>query len=1151
MTKTTTTRIVIAIAICLTANLRASAQFSGGSGTSNDPFVITTAAQLATLATLVNTADNIYYDKYYILQSDINLSAYGANWNGGKGWISIGIYNYSNNGFSGVFDGNYKTITGLYINDPIGYETGLFAYIKNNGVVKNLGLENVNITGDEFVGSIAGNIYYGSIIRCYATGNIKAHEWVGGLVGSVTSSEILNSYSACNVTATGWERTGGIAGILGNATVTGCYSTGNISGGEDAGGITGWAYNSTISYCAALNQKISVRHSEPLLGRIVGFNLNSILAGNIAYAGMLNTEGNSVWGNTGLDHKDGLSVSKSEINADGTLGGRFTPPVWTTQNGKLPGLFGKVADMPMYLAFPAFSGGDGSESNPYLITTAYQLAVLAINVNDVNNAYYDKHYKLENNIFLHDYGSGYNSGKGWFPIGKHNTEDTNYGFHGVFDGNFKKIMGLYINNNTNDCCLGLFGVTRNNAVIKNLGVEFVNINAQQATAVGAVVGNPQNTTITACYSTGIIRGRESVGGIVGNAYDNINISDCYSSCEIIGSGGRIGGVAGWIYDDSNLSNCYSTANVIGNNNVGGIAGQILNSTLSNCAALNPRVSGNEATTGRVVGNNVSSDINSNIGYMEMLNINGTTYWMNTGLEDRDGLDISKQEVNDNGTLGERFMPPVWTTQNGRLPGLFGATADIPPHLLILSFPDGDGSESNPYVINTAAQFAALATAVNSGNTDFNSKNYKLGNDIDLSEYGEQYNGGKGWIPVGYYFWPNNHRFFGNFDGDGRVISGLYINDDDRNNIGLFGTVTGNIKNVAIENVNITGYYTVGAVVGFSSGNVSNCYSTGSVKGDQYVGGIIGTISEGEVSNCYSTCEVSGEFSVGGIAGELYDYGSLYNSAALNPSVKATDYDAGRVAGNVGMSPIGNNIAFVGMLNNAGHTSWDNVGSHASDGEDISKESISADGTLGNRFTSPVWITQNGKLPGFRKTNDLPQHLHLDGMVYITTVVLKRGYIGEEYTELLTAEGSTPITWTLETGSLPSGVTLAANGTISGTPTTEGAFTFTVKATNSIGSDIKGLEIIIGAVDIDQLRIKNYELRVFPNPTTGHLTISPAGGGQGVDDLGIENVEIYDMTGRCVGANLCVRPDGTIDISHLPNGLYILKIGNQTIKITKK
>ena len=84
---------------------------------------------------------------------------------------------------------------------------------------------------------------------------------------------------------------------------------------------------------------------------------------------------------------------------------------------------------------------------------------------------------------------------------------------------------------------------------------------------------------------------------------------------------------------------------------------------------------------------------------------------------------------------------------------------------------------------------------------------------------------------------------------------------------------------------------------------------------------------------------------------------------------------------------------------------------------------------------------------------------------ITTTTLSGGKVGEAYSQTLAATGTAPITWSIESGNLPAGLTLSGD-TISGTPTTAGTFTFTVKAGNSVGNDTKKLSIVIQAAPVE-------------------------------------------------------------------------------------
>jgi hypothetical protein len=110
------------------------------------------------------------------------------------------------------------------------------------------------------------------------------------------------------------------------------------------------------------------------------------------------------------------------------------------------------------------------------------------------------------------------------------------------------------------------------------------------------------------------------------------------------------------------------------------------------------------------------------------------------------------------------------------------------------FAGGNGSDGSPYQISTAAQLAQLATYVNAGNTAYNDKSYILNNDIDLSDY----QAGAGWTPIG----KPSYNFKGNLDGNNKKITGLKINNTTLDDVGLFGSVNGIIKNLGIENADI-------------------------------------------------------------------------------------------------------------------------------------------------------------------------------------------------------------------------------------------------------------------------------------------------------------------------------------------------------------
>jgi len=164
---------------------------------------------------------------------------------------------------------------------------------------------------------------------------------------------------------------------------------------------------------------------------------------------------------------------------------------------------------------------------------------------------------------------------------------------------------------------------------------------------------------------------------------------------------------------------------------------------------------------------------------------------------------------------------------------------------------------------------------------------------------------------------------------------------------------------------------------------------------------------------------------------------------------------------------------------------------------------------------------------------------------ITTATLPDGKTGTAYSAPLEATGTAPFTWSLASGNLPNGLTLSSAGGISGTPTAVGTFNFTVQASNSAGNDTKALSIKIeGGIGVPENETTS--IKVYPNPTTGQLTID---NGQ----LTIENVEVFDVYGRKHESTKARKHEGEvlIDISHLSAGIYFVKIRTEAGIVTQK
>lgn len=205
----------------------------------------------------------------------------------------------------------------------------------------------------------------------------------------------------------------------------------------------------------------------------------------------------------------------------------------------------ECTDRPMLLNEPAFSGGDGTDSNPYLISSVADLQTLATDVNS-GTSYSGQYFQLTQNLDL--------SGEDWTPIG-----NSSYSFQGTFDGGFHTIYGLTINASSRYC--GLFGRLYN-ATICNLGLESVNI-VSSYNDVAALAGNAQGGLIERCYVTGSVKGKGAVSGILGSTHSSsypTQIENCYARVALTYTGytDDIAGISGWNESTSvKITNSYS------------------------------------------------------------------------------------------------------------------------------------------------------------------------------------------------------------------------------------------------------------------------------------------------------------------------------------------------------------------------------------------------------------------------------------------------------------------------------------------------------------------------------------------------------------------------------------------------------------------
>ena len=265
--------------------------------------------------------------------------------------------------------------------------------------------------------------------------------------------------------------------------------------------------------------------------------------------------------------------------------------------------------------------------------------------------------------------------------------------------------------------------------------------------------------------------------------------------------------------------------------------------------------------------------------------------------------ILKGDVQDAGWTTVNFTTSVETTWSS-----------TPTEIIGLEIVDG----GNKYIVSSPAALQAWATEMRNDPTQ--NLNCTLAADIDLT--------GQDWAPI--------QGYAGTFDGDGKAITGLNIDQSTGSNVGLFASIAegGTVKNLTLDNVGITAGSNVGAVAGQNWGTIENCSVSGNVIGNglntydsyvgditgknqgtitgcatmgsvkvangTYVGGIVGWHVNGTITDCHSSATVEGIAYIGGVAGQSNDIITACYSTG-NVTAKKNSLDDSFAGGVVGLN----------------------------------------------------------------------------------------------------------------------------------------------------------------------------------------------------------------------------------------------------------
>ena len=903
-----------------------------GAGTQEDPYQISTTDELFWFAGLVNgtltdgtTKNTAACAK---LTADITIPD-------GQTWTPIGSVS---NRYTGTFDGAGHTIEGLVINKSDNYQ-GFVGYLEG-GTIQNLMMgETCSVTTKSFVGGVCGHNNYGTITNCYNSGTVKGGgTGVGGVCGNNRYGTITNCYNSGMVKGSG-SYVGGVSGYN-FGTITNCYNSGTVKGGgSEVGGVCGYNLG-TITNCywsiGTANTGIGFGS-----GSATSKTATKFASGEVAY--LLNgstSEGVSWFQTLGEDDYPVLDSSRGIVYAeqycDGTLIGNYgnsSKIIHTGFNGN-----GLCACGQKYQ--PADLNG-----NVYEISNAGQLFWFAALVNGTLEGTAQNAAAgavLTTNIDLSD--------KAWTPIGNASTIYT-----GTFDGAGHTISDMKIENATGYS--GLFGnVTGTVRDFTVDGTITVNTTATDL-KVGGAVGCLGTTSaagtvsgVTSKVNITVTSGKGHIGGVVGSMMGdhepkvenclytgNIKYSadaDCVAgvvayirsghilncanrgTVSVNGTGG-VGGILGYgnnkeIY----IRSCYSTGNVTGSGTgtVGAIVGQnkSTQATVSNCCYLTGSAAkGQGQLDTDAAGTVVKSADDFKSGAVCWL-LNGSTgenvsWYQTLGKDELPVLDNTHGKVYQDGSSYSNILPHDHAfSADG-----FCACSLYQPAVL------ADGR----YEISNAGQLFWFAALVNGDNIHAEfaeqdlSANGVLNADIAIPEDMD-------WTPMAASAVFNNSAstvaattdksYSGVFDGAGHKISNLNIRANEKElTSGLFGAVTGTIKNLGIESAGFDngGAYDgrFGAVCGLlvkdsettTEGLVQNCYVVNSsIKTkDKIAGAIVGANYGGTIANCYECGNtVEGYNRIGHLVGD-----NRNDNSSLSGTVSYCYTDKDRVVGTQGGS----------------------------------------------------------------------------------------------------------------------------------------------------------------------------------------------------------------------------------------------------------
>lgn len=309
--------------------------------------------------------------------------------------------------------------------------------------------------------------------------------------------------------------------------------------------------------------------------------------------------------------------------------------------------------------------GGGTIENPFLVSTLENLHFIHLNPGGgkfVQIADIDASATRN-----------WDGGKGFLPIGS-----SGQPFQGIYDGNGYAIRGLYINRPTTDNT-GFFGYTIGGE-IQNVGLVDAHITGKNN--VGGIIGAANfSNTLSGCFVTGAVKGSSGVGGLIGMA-NEMTINNCYTSCTVTGAMFDAGGLVG-ANAYCGILNCYATGNVSGLKEVGGLVGSAMSASgvpamalLSGCYYSGKVSAESETEGGSLIGYNSSFSIVSSCYWNSQTSGVASGYGSNSGTFSATGLTTA--QMTHPGSFSGWNFSTQWKIRAGETcPALYNVSDNAP------------------------------------------------------------------------------------------------------------------------------------------------------------------------------------------------------------------------------------------------------------------------------------------------------------------------------------------------------------------------------------------------------------------------------------------------------------------------------------------